>query len=213
MNRMKRIASGPGKLQLELRNERKPTVAARRFPGHRLHCRLACQVTEHIPGVSLVAVCDKDLARARTFGERYGVTRCHDAGSDARGPGAGSTPFTCSCLPICMLEPHVGSSTRVSRPAGEAHGYRRRGVRRAVERAGPAGVKIGVNHNFLFAPVYEALEPTSPPANWAARPCHDHMEPRARPVALRPLQYLDAPRSAEHHARDRSALAWPTFWI
>src|SRR4051812_1585972 len=32
-----------------------------------------------IPGVSLVAGCDKDLPRARTFGERYGAARCYES--------------------------------------------------------------------------------------------------------------------------------------
>ena len=40
-----------------------------------------------IPGVSLVAVCDKDLPRARTFGERYGAARCYESLEQMLGDG------------------------------------------------------------------------------------------------------------------------------
>jgi predicted dehydrogenase len=32
-----------------------------------------------IPGVSLVAVCDKDLSRTQAFGHRYGVARSYES--------------------------------------------------------------------------------------------------------------------------------------
>ena len=40
-----------------------------------------------IPGVSLAAVCDKDLSRARAFGERYGVARCYESLEQMLGDG------------------------------------------------------------------------------------------------------------------------------
>ena len=60
-----------------------------------------------IPGASLVAVCDKDLPRARTFGERYGAARVTNRWNRCSGTGSpSSTSSTCSSLRTCMLEPH-----------------------------------------------------------------------------------------------------------
>src|SRR3954465_5075010 len=40
-----------------------------------------------IPGVSLAAVCDKDLPRARAFGERHGAARCYESLEQMLGDG------------------------------------------------------------------------------------------------------------------------------
>src|SRR3954449_8628853 len=40
-----------------------------------------------IPGVSLAAVCDKDLPRARAFGERYGSARSYESLEQMLGDG------------------------------------------------------------------------------------------------------------------------------
>ena len=62
-----------------------------------------------IPGVSLVAVCDKDLSRAQAFGHPNMVSpdrtsrwmRCSKTGNSL------STQFTFSCLPTSMPARHL----------------------------------------------------------------------------------------------------------
>ena len=113
-----------------------------------------------IPGVELAAVCDKDIARARAFGEKYGVAECwpsleamlakRELGLDAihvllppdLHAGAARAIIDAG-LHVLMEKPMAVSAEQ----CGEL-----------LDRAQARKVKIGVNHNFLFAPIYESLK-------------------------------------------------------
>jgi predicted dehydrogenase/nucleoside-diphosphate-sugar epimerase len=112
-----------------------------------------------IPGVELAAVCDKDIARARAFGEKYGVAECwpsleamlakRELGLDAihvllppdLHAGAACAIIDAG-LHVLMEKPMAVSAEQCTE---------------LLDRAQAREVKIGVNHNFLFAPVYESL--------------------------------------------------------
>ena len=112
-----------------------------------------------IPGVSLVAVCDKDLPRARTFGERYGAARCYESLEQMLGDGESELDVVHVLLPpdlharaaSALIDAglHVFLEKPMATDAQECASL--------VEQAAKRGVTIGVNHNFLFAPVYEDL--------------------------------------------------------
>jgi len=117
------------------------------------------QALRTIPGVSLAAVCDKDLSRAQAFAARYGVARVYESLEEML--GAGENPL--DAVHVLLPPDHHAraASTLVSRgvhtllekpmaitplECGEL-------IRQAADR----GVTLGVNHNFVFAPVYERL--------------------------------------------------------
>jgi predicted dehydrogenase/nucleoside-diphosphate-sugar epimerase len=112
-----------------------------------------------VPGVSLAAVCDRDLARARTFGERYGVARCYESLEQMLADRAAGLDAVHVLLPpdlhaqaaTALIDAglHVFLEKPMATEAAECAAL--------VERAASRGVSIGVNHNFLFAPVYEEL--------------------------------------------------------
>jgi nucleoside-diphosphate-sugar epimerase/predicted dehydrogenase len=113
-----------------------------------------------VPGVELAAVCDKDIVRARSFGAKYGVSECwpsleamlakSDLGLDAihvllppdLHAGAACAIIDAG-LHVLMEKPMAISAEQCAE---------------LLDRARAREVKIGVNHNFLFAPIYECLK-------------------------------------------------------
>ncbi len=112
-----------------------------------------------ISGVSLVAVCDKDLSRAQAFGHRYGVARSYQSLDALLGDGELALDAVHVLLPpdlharaaSALIESgmHVLIEKPMAITAPECS--------ELIEQAAARGVMIGVNHNFLYAPTYENL--------------------------------------------------------
>ena len=112
-----------------------------------------------IPGVSLVAVCDKDLSRAQAFGHRYGSHRSYESLDAMLGDGELALDAVHVLLPpdlharaaSALIDSglHVLLEKPMAIAAGECS--------ELIEQAAARGVTVGVNHNFLFAPIYENL--------------------------------------------------------
>ena len=112
-----------------------------------------------IPAVSLDAVCDRDEPRARAFAQRHGVNRWYKSLEAMLEDPQLALDAVHVLLPpdlhasaACTLIDHgvhvfleKPMATRESECAG------------IVERARARDIMVGVNHNFLFAPVYEQL--------------------------------------------------------
>ena len=113
-----------------------------------------------IPGVSLVAVCDKDLSRAQAFGHRYSVARSYESLDAMLEDGELALDAVHVLLPpdlharaaSALIERslHVLLEKPMAITAKECS--------ELIEQAAARGVTIGVNHNFLFAPTYENLK-------------------------------------------------------
>jgi nucleoside-diphosphate-sugar epimerase/predicted dehydrogenase len=113
-----------------------------------------------IPGVELTAVCDKDLARARAFGERYGVAECFT-----------SLESMLAMRELCLdaihvlLPPDLHAVAACAIVDAGLHVLLEKPMAVSVEscvelldHARARNVKVGVNHNFLFASVFENLK-------------------------------------------------------
>jgi predicted dehydrogenase/nucleoside-diphosphate-sugar epimerase len=110
-----------------------------------------------VPGCSLVAICDRHAGRARAFGESHKVARVY-AELDAM-LGDPELDVVHVLLPPGLHGPagqavidsgrHVLLEKPMAATAEECASL--------AEAAQAKGVKIGVGHNFLFSPVYEAL--------------------------------------------------------
>jgi predicted dehydrogenase/nucleoside-diphosphate-sugar epimerase len=111
-----------------------------------------------VPRARLAAVCDRDEGRARAFAARHGIARVYASLGEMLSEGGLDSIHV-------LLPPELHAST-----AGEIIGA---GLDvllekpmaiaidecdRLVEQARSAGVKLGVGHNFLFAPIYERLK-------------------------------------------------------
>jgi predicted dehydrogenase/nucleoside-diphosphate-sugar epimerase len=110
-----------------------------------------------VPTASLTAVCDRDLGRARTFAARHGVTRVHPS-LEAMLAG-GQLDVVHVLLPPNLHAPCAGEiidagiHVLLEKPTATCV----QECENLIERARPRGVRIGVSHNFLFAPIYEQL--------------------------------------------------------
>jgi predicted dehydrogenase/nucleoside-diphosphate-sugar epimerase len=117
------------------------------------------QALKAIPGVNLVAVCDRDIARARSFGQRFGVTPAYASLEEMLSDRALELNAVHVLLPpdlhartACTIIDaglHVLLEKPMAISADECS--------EVIERARGRGMKLGVNHNFLFAPRYEQL--------------------------------------------------------
>src|SRR4051812_24396031 len=113
-----------------------------------------------IPGVELAAVCDKNIAHARAFGEKYGVAECwpsleamlakRDLGLDAIHVLLPPDLHASAARAIIDAGLHVLMEKPMAVSAEQCE--------ELLDRAQAREVKIGVNHNFLFAPIYESLK-------------------------------------------------------
>ena len=112
-----------------------------------------------IPAVSLSAVCDKDESRARTFGRRYGVERCYES-LDAM---LGDAELGLDAIHI-LLPPDIHARAASTSIEHGLHVFIEKPMATTatecadlIEQSRIRNVMVGVNHNFLFAPVYEDL--------------------------------------------------------
>lgn len=110
-----------------------------------------------VPNVGLTAVCDCDQERARTFAAQYGVRQVYaslnamlaDAQLDVVHvllPPDRHAPFAGEIVDAgihVLLEKPMATCVTACEDL--------------IDRAQLKGVKIGVSHNFLFAPIYEQL--------------------------------------------------------
>jgi predicted dehydrogenase/nucleoside-diphosphate-sugar epimerase len=113
-----------------------------------------------IPGVELAAVCDKDIARARAFGEKYGIAECwpsleamlakRELGLDAIHVLLPPDLHASAARAIIDAGLHVLMEKPMAILAEQCT--------ELLDRAQAREVKIGVSHNFLFAPIYESLQ-------------------------------------------------------
>ena len=106
----------------------------------------------------MVAVCDRDEGRARAFAARYGIARVYTSLEAML--SAGELDAVHVLLPPELHAQAAGMiidggvDVFLEKPmaitALECEGL--------IERARSTGVKVGVGHNFLFAPIYERLK-------------------------------------------------------
>jgi predicted dehydrogenase/nucleoside-diphosphate-sugar epimerase len=111
-----------------------------------------------VPGVSLVAVCDRDERRAGAFAVRHGIKRVSNSLEAMLSEGQVDAIHV--LLPPDLHARAAGAiidagiDVLLEKPmaitADECD--------QLVARARSAGAKVGVGHNFLFAPVYERLK-------------------------------------------------------
>jgi predicted dehydrogenase/nucleoside-diphosphate-sugar epimerase len=111
-----------------------------------------------VPGAVLAAVCDQDESRARAFAARHRVARVHTS--------LGAMLATGKLDAIHVLLPpelhaqaageivDAGLNVFLEKPMAIAA----EDCDELIARARSAGVKVGVGHNFLFAPIYEQLK-------------------------------------------------------
>jgi len=112
-----------------------------------------------IPGVSLVAVCDKHLSRAQSFGQRHGVARSYGSLDAMLGDGELALDAVHVLLPpdlharaaSALIE--RGMHVLLEKPMAITG----QECSELIEQAAARGVVIGVDHNFLYAPTYENL--------------------------------------------------------
>jgi nucleoside-diphosphate-sugar epimerase/predicted dehydrogenase len=110
-----------------------------------------------VANASLTAVCDRDLGRAHAFAARHGVVGVH-ASLQAM-LTAGQLDVIHVLLPPDLHAPsaaHIidaGMHVLLEKPMA----IDVQACEELIERARSRAVKIGVSHNFLFAPIYEQL--------------------------------------------------------
>ena len=112
-----------------------------------------------VRGVTLAAVCDRDEGRGPSIcGTAPSLACVHFAGRNALGRGARLDPRLASRRSAC---PNRRRDHRrwAGRTARETDGHcSTEECDGLIEHARSAGVKLGVGHNFLFAPIYERLK-------------------------------------------------------
>ncbi|MGC8639426.1 MAG: NAD-dependent epimerase/dehydratase family protein [Isosphaeraceae bacterium] len=112
-----------------------------------------------IPTVSLEAVCDRDEPRAQAFAQRHGVQRFYKS-LDAM---LGDPELALDAVHV-LLPPELHASAASSLIDRGLHVFLEKPMASTesecaglVEQAKARHITLGVNHNFLFAPVYEEL--------------------------------------------------------
>ena len=111
-----------------------------------------------VPGTSLAAVCDRDEVRARAFAVRHNITRVYGS------LGALLSDGQLDAIHV-LLPPELhaqaagqiidaGLDVILEKPMAISVDE----CESLVERARSRGVKLGVGHNFLFAPIYDQLK-------------------------------------------------------
>jgi predicted dehydrogenase/nucleoside-diphosphate-sugar epimerase len=117
------------------------------------------QAIRKIPATSLNAVCDKNELRARAFAERYGVPRWY-------GSLEAMLQDVENHLDVVhvLLPPDLHASAASTLIEHGIHAFlekpmatRASDCSELVEKAKVHNVMVGVNHNYLFAPIYEEL--------------------------------------------------------
>jgi predicted dehydrogenase len=109
-----------------------------------------------LPGVTLAAVCDVSRHRAESAAAAHGIPQVFSSLDDMLGAGVDA---------VHVLVPpqlHVDVTRRILEAGAHAFVEKPMGLDAAAceqlaELAAARGVKLGVNHNFLFLPAYERL--------------------------------------------------------
>ncbi|MGO9599609.1 MAG: NAD-dependent epimerase/dehydratase family protein [Isosphaeraceae bacterium] len=112
-----------------------------------------------VPDARLEAVCDKNLPRAEAFAQRQGVSRSYGSVEAMLGDEAARLDVVHVLLPpdlharaaetLIDRGIHVLLEKPMATTLAECSGL--------IQQRSSHSVSIGVNHNFLFAPVYENL--------------------------------------------------------
>jgi nucleoside-diphosphate-sugar epimerase/predicted dehydrogenase len=111
-----------------------------------------------VSGTGLAAICDRDAERAQVLAERYGISRVYTSLSELL--AAGDLDAVHVLVPPDLHAQaageiiDAGADVLLEKPMAL-------GVddcTRLIEQARQKGVKIGISHNFLFAPIYERLK-------------------------------------------------------
>lgn len=110
-----------------------------------------------VPGTSLVAVCDRHEGRARAFGESHKVPRVYSELDAMLGD------HELDVIHVLLPPDLHGQAARAIIDSGR-HVFLEKPMATTAEEcaslaeaAQAKGVKVGVGHNFLFSPIYEAL--------------------------------------------------------
>ena len=116
------------------------------------------QALRSVHDIQLAAVCDRDLARVQAFAARYGVARVHTSLSEMLSEGRLDVVHV-------LLPPELHAQTAAEIINAGLHVLLEKPMATCVEectnlieQARSKRVKIGVSHNFLFAPVYRVSE-------------------------------------------------------
>ena len=111
-----------------------------------------------LPGTQLVAACDRDAGRVRAFAARYGVARIYNSLDTMLADGQLDAIHV-------LLPPDLHAANAAEIIDAGFHVVLEKPMATCVdacadliERGRSKGIKIGVGHNFLFAPVYERLK-------------------------------------------------------
>jgi predicted dehydrogenase/nucleoside-diphosphate-sugar epimerase len=111
-----------------------------------------------VRGVTLAAVCDKDVTRAQSFAARHGVERAHGSLEEMLGDRAIDAVHVLlppdlhhqAALEVIRSGRHVLLEKPMAVSEEECAAL--------LEQADRAGVRVGIGHNFLFCPAYERLK-------------------------------------------------------
>jgi nucleoside-diphosphate-sugar epimerase/predicted dehydrogenase len=111
-----------------------------------------------VPGARLAAVCDRDESRARAFAARHGISRVYTS------LGAMLSETQLDAVHVLIpAELHAQAAGEIIDAGLDVLLEKPMGIAAAeceglIEQARSAGIKLGVGHNFLFAPIYERLK-------------------------------------------------------
>ena len=111
-----------------------------------------------VPGARLAAICDRDEGRARTFAARYGVAQVYSS------LGAMLSEGQLDAIHV-LLPPDLHAQAAVEIIDAKVDVLLEKPMaieadacQDLIDHARASGVKVGVGHNFLFAPIYERLK-------------------------------------------------------
>jgi nucleoside-diphosphate-sugar epimerase/predicted dehydrogenase len=138
----------------------KPTAPVRvGFVGTGYIADWHAQALRLVPGVTLAAVCDKDEARAGAFARQHGVARVFGTLEAMLADAESALDAVHVLLPPDLHAQAAGLIIDAGRHALLEKPMALTGAECTglVDRARANGVKLGVGHNFLFAPPYERL--------------------------------------------------------
>lgn len=108
------------------------------------------------PGVEIASVCDQSLGRARAIADEFAIPAVHGsveelAASDVDAVHVLLPPSAHLSAARTLIE--AGKTVFLEKPMGPDAA----GCRELADLADARGVKLGVNHNFLFTPGYEPI--------------------------------------------------------
>ncbi len=111
-----------------------------------------------VPGTSLAAVCDRDESRGQAFAARHGVGRVFTSLGEMLTEGELDSIHV-----LLPAELHARSTGEIIDAGIDVLMEKPMAIaveecESLIEHARTAGARLGVGHNFLFAPIYERLK-------------------------------------------------------